>query len=116
MKRIWKNLVALIDDVKKLMEEQKSNNEICEALDLKPYQLFRIKKYIKEGKKDPQKLDLDSEPNAYEDLLSADEEEFNMFEWRMQIRQRKKKPLPKVIIDGKSYTDITSLIVDCREA
>ena len=40
MKRIWKNLVALIDDVKKLMEEQKSNSEICAALDLKPYQLF----------------------------------------------------------------------------
>ena len=39
-----------------------------------------------------------------------------MFEWRMQIRERKKKPLPKVIIDGKSYTDITSLIVDCGEA
>lgn len=116
MKRTWKNLVALIDDVKKLMEEKKSNTEICEALDLKPYQLFRIKKYIKDGKDEPESLDLDSEPDAYEDLLSADEEEFDMFQWRMQIRQRKKKPLPKVIIDGKSYTDITSLIVDCGEA
>ena len=116
MKRKWTNLIALIDEVKKLIEEQKSNNEICATLDIKPYQLFRIKKYIKEGKKDPQELDLDSEPNAYEELLSADEEEFDMFQWRMQIRKRKKKPLPKVIIDGKSYTDITSLIVDCGEA
>ena len=116
MKRKWTDLRALIDDVKKLIEEDKSNKEIGEALGLQKYQVLRIKKYIKEGKDEPESLDLDSEPDAYEELLSADEEEFDMFQWRMQVRQRKRKPLPKVIIDGKSYTDITSLIVDCGEA
>ena len=115
MKRKWTDLIALIDDVKKLLEEGKTNKEIGEALGLQKYQVLRIKKYIKEGKDEPESLDLDSDPHEYEDLLSEDDGNFSMFAWRMQVRKQKKKPLPKVIIDGKTYTDITSLIVDCGE-
>ena len=36
--------------------------------------------------------------------------------YRKRFGKRKKKELPKVVIDGKTYTDVTSLIVDCGEA
>lgn len=50
----------------------------------------------------------------YKDIAEWSEEEMETY--RNSRRKKEKKDLPKVIIDGKTYTDITSLIVDCGEA
>lgn len=48
----------------------------------------------------------------YKDIDEWSEEELENYRQRFG----KKKELPKVIIDGKVHTDITSLVVDCGEA
>ncbi len=50
----------------------------------------------------------------YKDIDEWSEEELENY--RQRFGKKKKKELSKVIIDGKVYTDITSLIVDCGEA
>ena len=50
----------------------------------------------------------------YKDIDEWSEEELEAY--RLNGKKPAKKDLPKVIIDGKVYTDITSLIVDCGEA
>ena len=50
----------------------------------------------------------------YKDIDEWSEEELEAY--GLTGKKKDKKNLPKVIIDGKTYTDITSLIVDCGEA
>lgn len=50
----------------------------------------------------------------HKDIDEWSEEELEAY--RLNGKKPDKKDLPKVIIDGKVYTDITSLIVDCGEA
>lgn len=52
--------------------------------------------------------------DQYKDIDEWSEEELENY--RKRFGKRKKKELPKVVIDGKTYTDVTSLIVDCGEA
>ena len=52
--------------------------------------------------------------DQYKDISEWTEEELEQY--RECFGKKKKKKLPKVVIDGKTYTDITSLIVDCGEA
>lgn len=54
--------------------------------------------------------------DQYKDISEWTEEELEQYRERFGKKKKKKKKLPKVVIDGKTYTDITSLIVDCGEA
>lgn len=51
--------------------------------------------------------------DQYKDIEEWSEEELAAYRGS---RKKDKKDLPKVVIDGKVYTDVTSLIVDCGEA